>query len=305
LFPQASHTELRPRSIGQLLDDAFRLYRNHFRFIFAATLCVYLPFLILQALFTVKFESVLNQLETVKTQADLANFWPIVAPQLGGLLVIGIVDALLVIPLLYGSLLRLVAEVKSNGVALSFKDAFVHAWRRLLAVIGTGIVKWLLLLLFYIVVIMAVAVVAVVLGLLNIPEPVLTILAVLCSIAFLCAAIWILVRLAFAMSVALEEKKAGWSALVRSWQLVKGNFWRAIGFFIVVRIIVWAVEMGLSLVFELIPSEPVRAVLENAVTLLTTPFVLITTALLYLDLRVRTDAPDLKDWLDGEPGFDQ
>jgi hypothetical protein len=305
LFPQASHSDLRPRSIGQLLDDAFRLFRNHFRFIFAATLCVYLPFLILQALFTVKFESVLNQLRTVKTQADLASYWPIVASEFGALLVIGIVDALLVIPLLYGSLLRLVAEVKSNGVALSFKDAFVHAWRRLLAVIGTGLLKWLLLLLFYIVGSMAVAVVAVVLGLLNISEPVTIILVVLLGIAVLCAAIWILVRLAFAMSVALEENMAGWRALVRSWQLVKGNFWRAIGFFIVVRLIVWAVEIGLSLVFERIPSEPVRAVLDNAVVLLTTPFVLITTALLYLDLRVRTDAPDLKDWLDGESPSEQ
>jgi hypothetical protein len=241
----------------------------------------------------------------VKTQADLASYWPIVASEFGALLVIGIVDALLVIPLLYGSLLRLVAEVKSNGVALSFKDAFVHAWRRLLAVIGTGLLKWLLLLLFYIVGSMAVAVVAVVLGLLNISEPVTIILVVLLGIAVLCAAIWILVRLAFAMSVALEENMAGWRALVRSWQLVKGNFWRAIGFFIVVRLIVWAVEIGLSLVFERIPSEPVRAVLDNAVVLLTTPFVLITTALLYLDLRVRTDAPDLKDWLDGESPSEQ
>jgi hypothetical protein len=305
LFPQASHTDLRPRSIGQLLDDAFRLFRNHFRFIFAASLCVYLPFLILQALFTVKFESVLNQLQNVKTQSDLANFWPMVAPQVGGLLVIAIVEALLVTPLLYGSLLRLVAEVKSNGTAVSFRDAFVHAWRRLLAVIGTGILKWLLLLLLYIVASLAVAVVAILLGMLKVPDAVAVTVLVLIGIALFCAAIWIFVRLAFAMSVALEERKAGWSALVRSWQLVKGNFWRAIGFFIVVRLIVGAVEMGLSLAFTLIPNGTVTTVLENAVALLTTPFVLITTALLYLDLRVRTDAPDLKDWLDGDSASEQ
>lgn len=302
---QVSNSDLRPRTIGQLLDDSFRLFRNHFRFIAAATLCVYLPYLVLQSLLAFDLESALNGLESVKSEADLALVWSDIAPRLLGVLLMAMASALLVVPLLYGSLLRLLAELKFQGVTLSFKDAFVHAWRRLLAVIGTGILKWLLLIVLYIVCSAGLVLVIAVLGLAHASAVVTAILAVLLGIAALCVVIWISVKFAFAMSVALEEKKAGWSAIVRSWQLVKGNFWRVIGFFIVVRVIVFAVEIGLNMIFHLIPSFAVQTVLDNVVSLLTTPFVLMTTGLLYLDLRVRTDAPDFKDWLDGGSGIDQ
>lgn len=288
---QPSKVDLRPRTIGELLDDTFRTFASHFRVIAVASLCVYVPYLILEEIFTTNALAELQKFQTItiQTSAQLAAEMSSLLPDLLAVFIMALVSVLLVVPLLYGTLLHYFETLKHQGKIVSFRDSFTFAFQRLPATIGTNLLKWLFLVLIFIVSWILIIVVAVMLGALKVP-PVLTIIViVLLALAALCLLVWLAVQFTFAMSAAVADGKAGWSALVRSWQLVRWNFWRVIGFLLITQLIVGAVSFGLTMAFQLVPSLTAQSILSDVVSFVTTPFALLSIAILYLDLKVRQD----------------
>lgn len=113
----------------------------------------------------------------------------------------------------------------------------------------------------------------------------------------------------FGLHVAVIESKTGMSALSRSKALVKGHWWRVLGIYILISIIVGIISVIFSMPSIILgamvalgrDSETVRAtgaaigvIFSTAGTIITGPIVYIATVLLYYDLRARKEGLDLE-----------
>jgi Membrane domain of glycerophosphoryl diester phosphodiesterase len=96
------------------------------------------------------------------------------------------------------------------------------------------------------------------------------------------------VLLCVSVPVLIVENRRGRAAMSRSWNLVKGHFWHALGVIFVAGIIVGIVS---GIIGAIGGSEWIVRWIFNAIAqILTAPFTALVSVLLYLDLRARTEA---------------
>jgi hypothetical protein len=109
------------------------------------------------------------------------------------------------------------------------------------------------------------------------------------------------VFLALAIPAIVYEGVSGFRGMARSWQLVKGAFWRTVGVIVLLSILVLILTLVTYLIVDL-PSNALRGdvalaydvVAQAVATIIATPISLITITLLYFDRRIRREAFDLE-----------
>jgi hypothetical protein len=114
--------------------------------------------------------------------------------------------------------------------------------------------------------------------------------------------LWVLVGLAFRYQVLYLEHGGIGGAMSRSWALVKGSWWRTFGILVLVFIILFVLSLVLQAMFGFIsllaPAGLLRQALAGILTAATQavllPFGALATTLLYLDQRVRKESLDLQ-----------
>ncbi|MDE3721016.1 glycerophosphoryl diester phosphodiesterase membrane domain-containing protein [Nocardiopsis sp. N85] len=123
-------------------------------------------------------------------------------------------------------------------------------------------------------------------------------------------ALWILIRIYFAMPIVVLERVGVGAALARSWRLTQGSWWRVFGIVLLSFVLIFFVSSLLSTPFSIVsivpsfvgPGELWAAVASGAVMYVgnvlvysvTTPFTVGVTTLLYVDLRMRREGLDLR-----------
>ncbi len=138
---------------------------------------------------------------------------------------------------------------------------------------------------------------------------------ILLSLLLSVGAVWLTVKWLYVIPVMAAENRSGFAALGRSWALTRGDFWRTLGYYIVLQVVVAIPVFLLQFVGQVLllplaalssgsgtPSGAqvtamgigalIYGLLTAAVTILITPFSTIFIALMYLS-RVRQ--------LNGEP----
>jgi membrane-anchored glycerophosphoryl diester phosphodiesterase (GDPDase) len=107
------------------------------------------------------------------------------------------------------------------------------------------------------------------------------------------------VRFAFASAVVVIEDEHGRGAMRRSWRLARGRFWPLFGTLLLASVLAGIVAgvatVPLTFAAEYIgPSGwPLAAVGSALAAIVTRPFVIVVTVLLYFDLRIRKEGFDL------------
>jgi len=100
-----------------------------------------------------------------------------------------------------------------------------------------------------------------------------------------------MVMFAVAIPALVVENLRGTDAMSRSWNLVKGNFWHALGLIIVAGIITAVVGGVIGAIGGAISDNWFVAWIFQAIAqIITAPFAAIVSVLLYLDLRARREA---------------
>ena len=288
-----------PQRIGSLLDSTFRDYRNHFRYWFLAAACVLLPWLILNAIFEPRLQSSLN--EFVQSQMNALARNQAAMPTAGSILhvvpsvewVLGLLKTFIVTPLLYGILLHFVTEHKLFETTVTIDESFSKTLRRLWPVAITNIFWW------FLVAVGSGLSILIIFGAALTHNASLVVLAViLLTLILIILAIWIGIRMSFISTVTLEERLIGWKSFSRSWALTRRKFWRTFGFLLLMGIIAAVLQGGIAtLIAVLVPNNILSAILSGLLSLFVTPLLLLARANLYTDLRIRTDAADLTQWL--------
>lgn len=264
-------SELRPLSIGEILDAGIKIYRRHAWLLLKLALPIILPVAVI---------GMLVQLSTIPDGAVVQDgsivtfsFEPDATLTrddlifLAGTLVSGLLSFLATL-LATGALYKAIVD-DYVGVAPDWRTALAFAGRRFHSMLWITVIMIAIL----------------------IPA----------FVAIIIPGIWLLIAYSLAQPALMSEDLRGRKALWRSYNLVKGRWWSVFGALLVAFIlqgIVTAMLQGL-LVVIVDPQSPTFLTVLNAgtgtlATLLVTPFSVAVTTALYFDLRVRKEGFDLE-----------
>lgn len=258
---------LRPLGVGELIDAAVRIYQSRAKTLLLAVAIPVVPVLIFTSL--VGFSS----------QPDLTVDPAIGAPGFaGGDLALYFAGFLVsvVASIIAGSIATAACFRSISGAYVGddpdWRESLRFAWKRFGSVFGLTV---------------------------------LTTLATLAGLLFCIVGVVVpMAFLAVAVPVLLVEGLGVGGAMGRSWNLVKGTFWRVLGIVALSLLLALAFQAALSsplAVLFFVDVNPVvqqllTALVSMVSTVLVTPFSAALTMALYVDLRVRKEGFDLVLW---------
>lgn len=263
--------ELPQRALGDILSTAFNIYKANAAQLLKIVALVVVPLTLFEALIsnvvfkptstTLVFGSTTTTVSSRSTGSSYLVF------------VVGMLVALLIGAALQAAMLRAGAEA-TMGDKPDVDRSFRFGFRRIGSVILIGILVAL--------VVMSVALVGVILAF---AVPALGVIVVLVGIVW---AVYAGTLLALSVSVLVVEGKTGQEALSRSWNLVKGHFWHALGTIVVASIITGVIG---GLIGALGGSNWFASWIFGAIgQILVAPFSALVTIVLYLDIRSRSES---------------
>lgn len=326
-----SRPRIRQLSLGELLDESFRIYRRDLLTLIALAALVFVPYTILNALITLPLQQNISQLQNdalVGAVPDDQLFntlfsGVIFSSLLAGAL--GLLSAVVFTPLMEGALTRAVMR-RYLDQPVSIGDSIGAALRRALPLIVAKLLPSIGLLVLSIVFIAcaglaigglaAGGIAALGAGGNGEISPgggagvaiLVVLLAFALGVTFLAILAFLYVRFLFTSQTVMAEGKGPIEALGRSWNLTKGSFWRTFGIFLVVAILTFLVQLVPSSILtavllvplargaepDLVQQQLLSTVVTALTSVLTTPFQLVAFTLMYFDLRIRKEGFDLE-----------
>jgi hypothetical protein len=303
--------ELRPRSIGEIFDAAFDLYKRNFALFAGVTAVVHVPSQIAYGalLLWVNFDRF-----NTKGEPTAAEIMAIFAAL--GVIVV----ALLVYQFIYiiqsGALAIAVSE-RLLGRDISIGDAY----RRLFPALGKLFGAWILVYLLLIVcnfvlgiieLILAVivaGVAATAAGSTGEPGAVVTTIIVILLVVIPILTFFALLTVfgVFTTQAVVIEGNGATAALSRNWSLLRGRFWQPFWTAVVLALIVIALHLALvgsvQLILGLVlyswfplshvAQTVIEASVSTVISLFIQPFVMVSLTVLYFDQRTRREGFDI------------
>ncbi len=300
-----SFSQLRPRSISELLDHAFRLYRANFLTFLGIAGVLSVPFaIILSGVQYMLFSSALGSSAPTTTDfVSFAIYYAVIASM-------SLAQVLLIQPLVTGGLARAVDRFYRINEPFGILEAYQIGWKSFFSLLAVALLASMIGL-FIGVLIAAVILVPVVLPLSRGEEPGAGVafaligfigLAILYAIALAIVS----VRLLFNTQAIVLEGAGPIEGLRRSWSLSRGSFWRTLLIMIIMGVLSYLIAIFPSMIvfgFGQLVFRDIQqlAILQAAGTLLqylsqvlVLPLQLITYTLLYFDLRIRREGMDME-----------
>jgi hypothetical protein len=255
--PPGSPRLLRARGVGDILVDAFALYRRHWQNLIAIVAIVVVPLTIVQVVLVDAFVDDVK-VEQLADGSIRVTSGDLTAAIVGGLIVA--VAFTLAFMILTGALTRAAAGT-FLARDLSIADTYRYGFARLGSIMLVAIL----------------VVLAVAGGLLL----------------FVIPGLIVLTRLWVSLPALVIEDRRGREALRRSWNLVKGYSWPVFGAIIVSGLLTGLFSNLLAAVF---PDNLVgNAIAQAIAAVLTTPYSVLVGILIYFSLRIRKEGYGVED----------
>jgi hypothetical protein len=285
-----------PLPIGGVLDNWMRLFRASLGACWALALIV----AIAGAVFELTVTPTLPSRGATALQ-NYMNYW---SSFRGPTTLLAYIAMGLVTLLVHGAVLAQQSALVRGGETFSFGVAFTKGLSRL----PQMLLGALLIVLIIAAIFVPVGIVAAVTIPLLRHSPAAALIFVPIVMAVVIVLLYVTVRLQLWMAVMFAEDLGGASSLGRSWDLVKGHWWRVTGVGFVSSIVIWilsvAIGISVGLVFGLIgvhgttPDAMLRRVQligagGELARLLTIPLLTAAWLAIYQDVRLRRDGTDL------------
>jgi hypothetical protein len=265
---QATTPELRPLSVGEVLDVAIKIFFRNATVLFAIVLPIVFPVQLFSSLVTTSAEPddpFATTSATGEVTFDLGDFWL----YLTGIVVV-IVLAVVASTLATGACFKAVGDAYL-GERPTPKGSLAFALRRVHSIL------WVTVLAGFV--------------------------ALLGTLACILPGIWLYVSFAVAVPALLMEGVRGRRALGRSRRLVKGRWWATFGVIVLGSILAGIVSFAITGLLEAAslanPDNELVAIVLGTIGgtvagTLTTPFQAAFVTVLYFDLRVRKEGFDVQ-----------
>ena len=313
---------LRPMSLGDMFDAAFKLYRRHFLTFIGIVALLQVPMAIVQFLVVItvgnralqnwmRFAERVPVLRPGQNPLDIFPFTDILT--IAGIsILLGAVQFLVVRNLITGALANAIAR-SYNGQPVSILDAYRFGPRRFLSLLGASLSTFFLGALFFALIFgcsfgSVFALIGTGKRTSGALAAVLVILLMFGLFAlFGLGSLYIYSRLLVTTQAIVLEDRGPIEGIVRSWRLVGGAFWRALGVLVLMGILTYLISQfpasiisfGITLASggaldNLMLNQVITMVLVQLGELLALPLQLAVYTLLYFDLRVRKEGYDLE-----------
>ena len=292
--------QLRPLNVGDILDQTFRVFRKYFLLLLGIIAVISVPMAVVQGFGLWQYTQGLQELGG-------SRGFGATSPS-------GVFGSALAssVPLLISTVLTAVAGVFQTGaLASAISELYLgrtisigQAYRGVLRRIGPLLLATLLVgLIFgvFVAIFFGASLAGATLGSAGV---IIFCLAIPFSLVFMVVVIAVSVYWLFLSQAIVLEGHSAIEGLRRSWNLVRGSFWRVFGITLLLGLLVsmasfvptFAVQFGVSLAFP--GSLEIQTILNQVVTtvltILLTPITAIANTLLYYDLRVRKEGFDLE-----------
>ncbi|WP_449385546.1 glycerophosphoryl diester phosphodiesterase membrane domain-containing protein [Cellulomonas soli] len=126
------------------------------------------------------------------------------------------------------------------------------------------------------------------------------------GIAVVVAAVWFSVRTLLAPAALMLEGGGFWASVARAWRLTRGSFWRLLGIYLLVNVlvsfVVAAITSPAAVVATLVTGDPtatsfwsivITSIADVIGLTLSTTFMSAVVGLLYIDVRMRREGLDI------------
>lgn len=289
----------KPKGFGEILDLTFSLSKNKFRDLFFISLIFMGPIYLVQALISLAsgvsffrelgageawYEKIISSFEGAESTglgSDLATA------------LVGITSFFL-FPVASAATLLVVNRIRKNET-YTIGSVIKQAFSRYGPIIGSSILFSLIT-----IALIFIPVIILVFSLISSLATSSTVGIVLGIILFLALAIgvgYLLTRLSFYFgSAVLGEGSPGFT---RSWRLTRKRGWPLIGLYIIFSLIIGVISIAIELTFGIfLGSSVLLSMILSLATIFTTMIFSVGYAVMYLDLKVRHDADDLKEMID-------
>jgi hypothetical protein len=278
---------LRPLRLGELLDQAIRLYRRNFITFIGIIALIYVPLMILQTAATALLTSSMDSLASASTPEEIFTnyaYW-------GGILstlVVTFIQFILVQGIATGALTRAVADNylgKQTGILDAYRG-IRDSWISLLGALLVIILLFIALTVWWIFI------------------PCIGWFTGLGMLVFLMAAVSPLMP-----PVVVLEKQGALASIRRAWELARRRFWPVLGTIFVLYLFSLLIVNGPTGIVNVILAQAVTSfgnptlalvittIIQSLVSLvfvlLYYPLQMTAFTLIYFDLRVRTEGFDL------------
>jgi hypothetical protein len=252
----AGGSGLPPRGIGEILTTAFDIYKAN-----AANLLLIVAIVVVPLTFISAFLSGVVFAPETTTEVVFGQEIEVTSQSAGAALLVGVIAAVIgviISAVLQAAIMRGAAQGSIGDevdIDASYKWGFARFGSVLLISILVGL--------------------AVMVGLLL----------------FIIPGIFLAVMFSVAIPALVVENLRGTDAMGRSWNLVKGNFWHALGLIIVAFILAAVVGGIIGAIGGAISDNWfVTWIFSSIAQIIVAPFTALVSVLLYLDLRARTEA---------------
>lgn len=291
-----------PKGFGEILDHTFSLVKNNFKNFFMIFLILIGPVYLLQAIFQlISGASLFRQAGTgsnwfEKMLSSLEQSGTIDSGSLGvdiGIIVVGLISVILG-PVAEAAILFALNHIRKNEsftVGQVIKQAFSRFW----PMIGSSILFGLIVFGIILIPIFIVAFTGVIGSMAN---PIIGILlAIFLFLGFAVGIGFLLTKWSFYFgSVVLDKQSPGFG---RSWRLTRNRTWLLMGLYIVFYLIISAISLAVEgTVGALLGNSVLFSIISSLATLITTMLFSVGYGVMYLDLKLRHDADDLKEMID-------
>ncbi|MBX9247025.1 glycerophosphoryl diester phosphodiesterase membrane domain-containing protein [Actinotalea ferrariae] len=293
---------LRPLSLGEILDGAFRSVRANPRVMFGFTAMVAAGVALLGALTQALLIPALAGFVSsgVDGSIDPYGEGAIVESTAVSLSMVGILPWMLLAQIALSGILTVSVSQSVIGRKAVLSEVWSQHWRRVLALVGLSVLYGLAVLLvvgLFIAGVVALAAAG--------QSGLATLVGVLGGIGLFVASIWLSVRLLLVAPVLVLEREPVWASVARGWRLTRGSFWRLLGISLLTQLIVGLITqlvsaplgilLGLTLAFA--PQGVFIAATNIMYGITLIPAIVFTAAvyaLLYVDVRIRREGLDVE-----------
>ncbi|RPJ51596.1 MAG: hypothetical protein EHM21_02340 [Chloroflexi bacterium] len=285
-----SVTSLRPRGIGELFDQAIRLYRNNILKFIGIIAVVQIPIQLIQLIISfLTYGSVFqNILENQSSDPEaVLQMWGQMVPGLGGSFIVGIISFILVQGFAQAALARATADSflgEDTGIEQAYSK-IGQSWQSiLLALILLGLLCILLLV-----------------------WTIVPCIGWLTGAGMLFFALTVILQLI--APIVVIERCSGSQALRRAWDLSRRRFWWIVGYMLLLSLFSLIVVQGPVSIITMVFQSQVAAGKDPAslftmqtivqslsalvLSLLYQPLQMACATMAYFDLRVRLEGFDL------------
>jgi hypothetical protein len=292
---------IRAMRAGQIIGGAFKLYFMHFWKLILLSASVLIP------LYAITSTLVVTTFQEVTTEGPFGATATFQNPP--WVTVVNSVIQLLGTAFLTATVLAVIADA-FLGRQVTLGRAYRVGFRRAVSVLWVSFLTALAVVVFFIpafVVLFILAAQGALVPFTSEAGPLFA-LYFLLLLAATPAAIFLAIRLLFATSAVMVEGQRGIGALRRSWALVRGQWWRTFGIFLLGLLILLGLGVALGLIFGVIigvtlagdatfgftPGQLEGFIIGSLIfsvvlAVLATPFINSIIALLYFDSRVRKE----------------